>query len=66
MICGPVLFEDMRSSRLNEIAAKLQLPQDLYTILQGYYLRLSSFPAPAFYYSLFLTLGNFFVWGKSI
>ncbi len=59
MICGPVLFEDMRSSRLNEIAAKLQLPQDLYTILQGYYLRLSSFPAPAFYYSLFLTLGNF-------
>lgn len=59
MVCGPVLFEEMRSSRLNEIATRLQLPQDLYTVLQNYYLRLSSFSTPAFYYSIFLTLGNF-------
>lgn len=59
MICGPVLFEEMRSSRLNEIVTRLQLPQDLCPVLQGYYLRLASFSAPAVYYSLFLTLGNF-------
>ena len=58
-MCGPVLFEEMRSSRLNEIVTRLQLPQDLYPVLQGYYLRLASFSAPALYYSLFLTLGNF-------
>lgn len=58
MICGPVLFEEMRPSRLNDIAAKLQLPQELHTVLQGYYLRLASFPVPALYYSIFLTLGN--------
>ncbi|MFG6369869.1 MAG: helix-turn-helix transcriptional regulator [Lachnospiraceae bacterium] len=59
MVCGPVLFEEMRSSHLNEIITRLQLPPDLSTVLQGYYLRLASFPAPALYYSLFLTLGNF-------
>lgn len=59
MICGPVLFEEMRPSRLNSIAAKIQLPQELYSVLQSYYLRLASFPVPAVYYSIFLTLGNF-------
>lgn len=58
MFCGPVLFEDMRPSRLNDIAAKIQLPQELYSVLQSYYLRLPSFSSPAFYYSIFLTLGN--------
>lgn len=59
MICGPVLFEEMRPSRLNDIAAKIQLPQELYAVLQGYYLRLASFPLPAVYYNIFLTLGNY-------
>ncbi|GFI23583.1 HTH-type transcriptional activator Btr [Lachnospiraceae bacterium] len=59
MVSGPVLFEEMRSSRLNDIATKLQLPQELYTILQGYYLRLASFNTPAVYFSIFLTLGNY-------
>ncbi len=59
MVCGPVLFEEMRPSRLNTIAAKIQLPQELYSVLQSYYLRLASFPVPAVYYSIFLTLGNF-------
>lgn len=59
MICGPVLFEEIRPSRLNEIAAKIQLPQELYTVLQGYYLRLASFPVPAVYFNIFLTLGNY-------
>lgn len=58
MVCGPVLFEEMRPSRLNSIAARAQLPQELYPVLQGYYLSLASFPVPAFYYSIFLTLGN--------
>ncbi len=58
MVCGPVLFEEMRPSRLNSIATKVQLPQELYTVLQSYYLRLASFPVPAVYYSIFLTLGN--------
>lgn len=59
MVCGPALFEEMRPSRLNEIAAKLQLSQKLHTILQSYYLRLAAFPTPGVYYSIFLTLGNF-------
>lgn len=59
MVCGPVLFEEMRPSRLNGIAAKIQLPQELHTVLQGYYLRLATFPVPAVYYSIFLTLGNY-------
>lgn len=59
MICGPVLFEEIRPSRLNDIAARIQLPQELHTVLQSYYLRLASFPAPAVYYSIFLTLGNY-------
>lgn len=58
MICGPVLFEEMRPSRLNSIAARARLPQELHTVLQSYYLRIASFPAPAVYYSIFLTLGN--------
>lgn len=58
MVCGPILFEEMRSSRINEIAARIQLPQKLHTVLQGYYLRLASFPIPAVYYSIFLALGN--------
>lgn len=58
MICGPVLFEEMRPSRLNSIAARARLPQELHTVLQSYYLRIASFPAPAIYYSIFLTLGN--------
>ncbi len=58
MICGPVLFEEMRPSRLNNIAARVRLPQELYAVLQGYYLRLAAFPVPAVYYSIFLTLGN--------
>lgn len=58
MVCGPVLFEEMHSSRLNDIAAKIQLPRELYAVLQSYYLRLASFPVPAVYYSIFLTLGN--------
>ena len=59
MVCGLALFEEMRPSRLNEIAAKLQLSQKLHTILQSYYLRLAAFPTPGVYYSIFLTLGNF-------
>ncbi|MDE6219712.1 MAG: helix-turn-helix domain-containing protein, partial [Lachnospiraceae bacterium] len=59
MVCGPVLFEEMRPSRLKSIVAKVQLPQELHTVLQGYYLRLASFPVPAVYYSIFLTLGNY-------
>lgn len=59
MICGPVLFEEIRPSRLNDIAAKIQLPQELYTVLQGYYLRLASFPSPAVYFNIFLTLGDY-------
>ncbi|MDE6622672.1 MAG: helix-turn-helix domain-containing protein [Lachnospiraceae bacterium] len=59
MVCGPVLFEEMRPSRLNCIAAKIQLPQELYAVLQSYYLRLASFSVPAVYYSIFLTLGNY-------
>ncbi|MDE5823153.1 MAG: helix-turn-helix domain-containing protein, partial [Lachnospiraceae bacterium] len=58
MVCGPVLFEDIHPSRLNNIAVKMQLPRELYAVLQSYYLRLASFPAPAVYYSIFLTLGN--------
>lgn len=58
MVCGPVLFEEMRPSRLSSIAARAQLPQELYPVLQGYYLHLASFPVPAVYYSIFLTLGN--------
>lgn len=59
LVCGPILFDEIRPSRLNDIAARLQLPQELYTVLQGYYLRIASFPAPAFYNSIFLTLGNY-------
>lgn len=59
MVSGPVLFEEMRASRLNDIASRLQLPQELYTVLQGYYLRLASLSTPAIYYSIFLTLGNY-------
>lgn len=59
MVCGPVIFEEIPASRLNDIAAKMQLPQELHAVLQSYYLRLASFPTPAFYYSIFLTLGNF-------
>ncbi|MDE7201845.1 MAG: helix-turn-helix domain-containing protein [Lachnospiraceae bacterium] len=58
LFCGPVLFEEMRPSRLNDIAAKIQLPQELYTALQSYYLRLASFSSPAVYYCIFLTLGD--------
>ena len=58
MVCGPVLFEEMRTSRLNDIAGRVQLPQDLYAVLQSYYLRIASFSAPAVYYSIFLTLGD--------
>lgn len=59
MVCGPVLFEEMRPSRLNDVAAKIQLPRELYTVLEGYYLRLAAFPTPAVYYNIFLTLGNY-------
>lgn len=58
MVCGPVLFEEMRPSRLNEITTKMQLPQELHTVLQSYYLRLASFSSPAVYFSIFLTLSN--------
>lgn len=58
MVCGPVLFEEIRPSRLNDIVAKKQLPQELRAVLQNYYLRLPSFPVPSVYYSIFLTLGN--------
>lgn len=27
MVCGPVLFEEIRASRLNDIAARIQLPR---------------------------------------
>lgn len=59
VICGPVLFEEIRPSRLNEIAARIQLPQELYAVLQSYYLRLALFPAQAVYHSIFMTLGNY-------
>lgn len=58
LLCGPVIFERMRVSRIKSIAAKVQLPQELYTVLQSYYLRIAFFSAPAVYYSIFMTLGN--------
>jgi len=58
LICGPVLFEEMRPPRINDIAARIHLPQDLYSVLESYYLRVAAFPAPSVYYSIFLALGN--------
>lgn len=58
MVSGPVLFEEILPSRLNDITVKLQIPQELHSVLESYYLRLASFPLPAVYYSIFTTLGN--------
>lgn len=59
MVSGPVLFEEMRPSRLNDITVRLQIPQELHPILENYYLHLAAFPLPAVYYSIFTTLGNY-------
>lgn len=59
MICGPVLFEEMSPARLEKVFQKMRIPEKQQPVLQGFYLRLTSFPSPTFYNNLFLTLGNY-------
>lgn len=59
LICGPVLFEEMPPAKLNEVFRKMKIPEIQQPVLQGFYLRLTSFPTPTFYNNLFLTLGNY-------
>lgn len=59
MVCGPVLLEEMPPSRLKELFRKMKIPENQQPVLQGFYLRLTSFPAPTVYSNIFLTLGNY-------
>ncbi len=59
MICGPVLFEEMSPARLEEVFRKMKIPENQQPVLQGFYLRLTSFPSPTVYNNIFFTLGNY-------
>lgn len=63
MVCGPVIYDEMRTQQIQEIGAKIHLAPELLPALQNYFLGIASIPSPTFYFSIFLTFGNY-LFGK--
>lgn len=62
-ICGPFLFEEMKSSRFIQICNRLKIPSELHDQLKDYYLRMAFFPVQTLYINLFAQLAEF-LFGK--
>ncbi|MGM9630501.1 helix-turn-helix transcriptional regulator [Butyricicoccus sp.] len=58
LVCGPVLFEEMRAARLTQICDKLNVPEELRDQIRDYYYRVVFIPAQTLYLSIFTILGN--------
>lgn len=58
MICGPVVFEEIREERRREIMQALELPEILEDQLMDYYYRVAYLPGPNMYQNLFITLAD--------
>lgn len=58
LVCGPVLFEEIRSTRLAQICDKLQVPEELRDQFRDYYYHVVFIPAQTLYLSVFTILGN--------
>lgn len=58
MVCGPVLFEEMREAQRNELFDAMKLPEDLRDRTRDYYYRLVCVPGQSQYLSLFTVLGD--------
>ena len=58
LVCGPVLFEEIRAARLTQICDKLNVPEELRDQIRDYYYRVVFIPAQTLYLSVFTILGN--------
>lgn len=58
LVCGPVLFEEIRSARLAQIFEKLNIPAELHDHLRDHYYHIVFIPAQTLYLSVFTILGN--------
>lgn len=58
MVCGPVLFEEIREERRKEILDKAGIPEELRDRIRDYYYRTAYVPSQAMYRNLFTTLAN--------
>lgn len=63
MLCGPVLLEEISQEIFLDIAGKMHVPKESYSVLKNYYLHLSCFTAQVLYYNIFTTLGDY-IWEK--
>lgn len=58
LVCGPVLFEEIRSSRLTQICDYMNIPAELRDQIRDYYYQVVFIPAQTLYLSVFTILGN--------
>lgn len=63
-ICGPFLFEEIKSTRFTELCNKLKIPSELHDQLWDYYYHITFFSGQTLYISIFTQLAEF-LFGKS-
>lgn len=62
-ICGPFLFEKIRSTRFTKLCNKLKIPNELHNQLWEYYYHITFFPGQTLYISIFAQLAEW-LFGK--
>lgn len=63
LVCGPILFEEIRAARFSQICEHLHLPSELYNQLQDYYYHVTFVPVQTLYMSFFNIFCNY-LFGK--
>ena len=58
LICGPVLFEEIKTERFEELFRNLDWPEELRNELKDYYFRVPFFSAQSMYENLFAVLAK--------